>query len=301
MKSKSLFLGYIIQICYGKGKNMLRIVMDTAGDLAEGWQEDYQIDLIPINIIHEGKSYLQGIDLGYDDFYRLVENSSSLPSTSQPTPYQFVQFYRKIAKPGDTILSVHVTEKLSGTMTSAIQAAKELEKEFHVIPYDSASGTISMGMMVKEAREMDRAGKSLDQIIQRLDFIRMNTRLVFTLDTLKFASMSGRIKHLQASLANLLKVKPIIELKDGLIVMGEKVRSRSKSIEALLDKVKEQFGSRRINAAVVHANDESAGVEMLKRVIAQNNCAEAVLGELSISLAANFGPGTLGIVAYPVE
>jgi DegV family protein with EDD domain len=284
-----------------KDKNMLRIVMDTAGDLAEGWQENYQIDLIPINIIHGGKSYLQGIDLGYDDFYKLVESSSLLPSTSQPTPYQFVEFYRKIAKPGDTILSVHVTEKLSGTMASAIQAAKELEKEYHIIPYDSASGTISMGMMVKEAREMDRTGKSLEQIIQRLDFIRVNTKLVFTLDTLKFASMSGRVKHLQASLANLLKVKPIIELKDGLVVMGEKVRSRAKSIDTLLDKIKEQFGTRRINAAVVHANDKKAGVEMLKRVISQNNCAEAVLGELSISLAANFGPGTLGIVAYPVE
>lgn len=280
---------------------MLRIVMDTAGDLAEGWQKDYEIDLIPINIIHEGKSYLQGIDLGYDDFYKLVGNSSTLPSTSQPTPYQFVEFYRKIAKPGDTILSVHVTEKLSGTMASAIQAAKELEKDYHIIPYDSASGTISMGMMVKEAREMERCGKTLEDIIKRLDFIRMNTRLVFTLETLKFASMSGRVKHLQASLANLLNIKPIIELKDGLVVMGEKVRSRAKSIDTLIEKIKDQFGTRRIKAAVVHANDKEAGMDMLKRVIAQNNCEEAVLGELSISLAANFGPGTLGIVAYPVE
>jgi DegV family protein with EDD domain len=280
---------------------MLRIVMDTAGDLAEGWQEDYQIDLIPINIIHEGKTYLQGIDLGYDAFYKLVERSSTLPTTSQPTPYQFVEFYRKIAKPGDTILSVHVTDKLSGTMASARQAAEELKKEYYIIPFDSASGTISMGMMVKEAREMDRAGKSVEEIIQRLDFIRRNTTLVFTLDTLKFASMSGRVKHLQASLATLLKVKPIIELKDGLVVMGEKVRSRAKSIDTLLDKIKQQYGNRRIKAAVIHANDKEAGLAMLQRVISQNNCAEAVLAELSISLAANFGPGTLGIIAYPVE
>ena len=280
---------------------MLRIVMDTAGDLSEGWQKEYQIDLIPINIIHEGKTYLQGIDLGYEEFYKLVENSSTLPSTSQPTPYQFVEFYRKIAKPGDTILSIHVTEKLSGTMASANQAAEELKSEFHIIPFDSASGTISMGMMAKEAREMDRAGKSLVEIIKRLEFIRSNTMLVFTLDTLKFASMSGRVKHLQASLASLLKVKPIIELKDGLVVMGEKVRSRAKSIDTLLEKMKQKFGNQRIKAAVIHAHDKEAGLEVLHRVISQNNCAEAVLAELSISLAANFGPGTLGIVAYPVE
>jgi DegV family protein with EDD domain len=280
---------------------MLRIVMDTAGDLAEGWQEDYLIDLIPINIIHEGKTYLQGIDMGYEDFYKLVEDSSTLPSTSQPTPYQFVEFYRKIAKPGDTILSVHVTNKLSGTMASAIQATEELKGELNIIPFDSASGTISMGMMVKEAREMDRAGKSLDEIIKRLEFVRSNTKLIFTLDTLKFASMSGRVKHLQASLATLLKVKPIVELKDGLVVMGEKVRSRAKSIDTLLEKIKQQFGNQRINAGVIHAHDKKAGLEVLHRLISQNNCAEAVLAELSISLAANFGPGTLGIVAYPVE
>jgi DegV family protein with EDD domain len=280
---------------------MLRIVMDTAGDMAEGWQEEFQIDVIPINIIHKGKTYLQGVELGNNDFYKLVKSSSVLPSTSQPTPYQFVEFYRKIAKPGDTILSIHVTEKLSGTMSSAIQATEELKNEIHIIPFDSAAGTISMGMMAKEAREMDRDGVSLDKIIKRLEFIRSNTMLIFTLDTLKFASMSGRVKHLQASVAALLNVKPIIELKDGIVIMSEKVRSRAKSIDRLLEKIKQKFGNRRIIAGVVHAQDKKAGLEVLQRLIAENNCSLAVLAELSIALAANFGPGTLGIVAYPVE
>ena len=280
---------------------MLRIVMDTAGDLPEGWQEEYLIDVIPINIIHEGKTYLQGVNLGYEAFYKLVETSSTLPSTSQPTPYQFVEFYRRIAQPGDTILSIHVTEKLSGTMASAKQAAEELKNDFNIVPFDSAAGTIAMGMMVKEAREMDRRGKTLEEIISRLEFIRSNTKLIFTLDTLKFASMSGRVKHLQASLATLLKVKPIIELKDGVIVMGEKVRSRAKSIELILSKMKQIFGAQRIKVGVIHARDREAGLDLLQRVISQNNCEEAVLGELSISLAAHFGPGTLGLVAYPVE
>lgn len=280
---------------------MLRIAMDTAGDLPEGWREDYQIDLIPINIIHEGKTYLQGIDLSYEDFYRLVETTDALPSTSQPTPYQFTEFYRKIARPRDTILSIHVTEKLSGTMASARAAAEELKNELHIVPFDSASGTISMGMMAREAREMDNNGKSLDEILKRLEFIREKMELIFTVDTLKFAQMSGRIKHLQAALASLLNVKPIIELKDGIIEMGEKVRSRSKSIDKLVEKMKNKFGDQRVNIGVVHARDKAAGMDLLKRVIEQFNCTQAVLGELSISLAAHFGPGTLGVVGYPVE
>jgi len=120
---------------------MLKIAMDTAGDLAPGWEQEYQIDLIPINIIHGEKSYLQGIDLKYEDFYKLVDTSGTIPSTSQPTPYQFVEFYRRIAKKGDTVLSIHVTEKLSGTVASAKEAAKELKGEIDVLPIDSASGT----------------------------------------------------------------------------------------------------------------------------------------------------------------
>ncbi len=280
---------------------MLKIVMDTAGDLPSGWKEKYQIDLIPINIIHDGKTYQQGIDLGYDDFYRIVESSSAIPSTSQPTPYQFVEFFRKIAKPEDTVLSVHVTEKLSGTMTSARQAAEDLKGELNIIPFDSASGTICMGMMVREARKMDRQGSTIDAILGRLEEMRRKMELVFTVDTLKFASMSGRVKHLQAALASMLNVKPIIELKNGLIEMREKVRSRNKSIDLLLEKMKRKFGDRRIIAGVLHAHDPQSGMDLMNRVIKELNCAEAVFAEISISLAAHFGPGTLGIAAYPVE
>lgn len=280
---------------------MLKIVMDTAGDLPEGWQKEFEIDLIPINIIHQGKTYLQGVNLSYEDFYQLVENTNVLPSTSQPTPYQFVEFYQKIASPEDTVLSIHITERLSGTMDSAKQAAQELSGKLNIIPFDSASGTICMGMMAKEARQMDRAGKTIEEILKRLTFIREKMELVFTLDTLRFAQLSGRVKHLQAALASMLKVKPIIELKNGIIEMGEKVRSRSKSIELVLEKMKQKFSDRQIIAGIVHARDHQAGLDLLKMATSELNCKEAIFGELSISLAAHFGPGSIGIAAYPTE
>jgi len=280
---------------------MLKIVMDTAGDLPEGWQAMYDIDLIPINIIHGGKSYLQGIDINYEDFYQMVEKEGIIPSTSQPSPNQFIKFYRQIANSSDEILSIHVTEKLSGTMDSANQAAQELKNELSVTPFDSASGSLVMGLMAKEARVMDQNGKSLQEIINRLERIRDQHRLVFTLDTLKFARMSGRIKYLQAALAALLKVKPIIELKKGILEMGKKVRSHTQAVDLLLNKIEESFGDKRIIVGVVHAHDHQAGVDLLQHVIERFNCAEAILGELTISLAAHFGPGTLGLAAYPVE
>jgi len=278
---------------------MLKIVLDSTGDLPEGWQDQYAIDIIPINIIHAGKTYLQGVDINYEDFYQLVENEGAVPSTSQPTPYQFIEFYKSIAQPGDEILSIHVTEKLSGTMASAKTAAKELSGKYAIHPFDSASGTVVMGMMAKEARLMDRAGKSLDEIIERLESIKNQHRLIFTLDTLKYASMSGRIKHLQAALASILKVKPIIELRNGTLEMGEKARSRAKSVELMLKKLEKEFGNKRLIVGIAYARNKVAGTQLMKEVIERFNCAEVIMGELSISLAAHFGPGTLGITAYP--
>jgi DegV family protein with EDD domain len=280
---------------------MLRIAMDTAGDLAPGWEQEYQIDQIPINIIHGEKSYLQGVDLKYEDFYRLVDHSGIIPSTSQPTPYQFVEFYRRIARKGDTVLSIHVTEKLSGTVASAREAARELKGEFNIVPIDSASGTISMGMMCKEARLMDRAGAKLEEILQRLEFIRSHMQLAATLDTLKYARMSGRVKYLQATLASVLQVKPIMELKDGLIEITEKVRSRAKSLERVLEIMEAKLHGKRINAAVVHARDAHSGQALLQQVVQRFDCAEASLSELSISLAAHFGPGAVLMTAYPLK
>ncbi len=277
---------------------MLKIVMDTAGDLCNGWQKKYNIDLIPINIIHNDVSYLQGIDLKYDDFYSMVEKDGTIPTTSQPTPFQFVDFYKRIAQPGDSILSIHVTDKLSGTMASARQAAEELKGEYDIHPFDSASGTICMGMMCKEAREMSDAGKTMSEILDRLSAIRDDMQLIFTLETMKFAKLSGRVKSLQATLASILDIKPIIELHEGIIEIKDKVRSRKASITKMIDRMKAKMGDEPLKIAVIHAHDIPTGEELLTQVKNTFNCAEVAFAEISISLAVHFGPGTVGLAAY---
>jgi DegV family protein with EDD domain len=230
-----------------------------------------------------------------------VKEHHLIPKTSQPSPYQFVEFYRRIADPGDKILSIHVTSKLSGTYASAVMASQELEGELEVIPFDSMSGSAAMAFMCREARQIDQEGGSLEDILARLKFIRDHITIILTLDTLQFARMSGRVKTLQAAMASLLQVKPIIILRDGVLDMGERVRTRSRSLEYVLRLVKAKVGNRLINAAVVHSQDlETAGV-LLEKVREAFNIHQAILTDLSISVAANLGPGTVGIVAYPVE
>jgi DegV family protein with EDD domain len=146
--------------------------MDSAGDMPPGWASDYDIDVIPVNIQFRGKTYLQGLELSDQEFYHLADEGNEIPKTSQPTPYQFIDFYKKIAQISDIVLSMHVTSRLSGTFESAVIAAKELQGRLNILPFDSASGSAALGFMCKEARILERTGASIQAILQRMKFIR---------------------------------------------------------------------------------------------------------------------------------
>ncbi len=280
---------------------MLRIVTDGAADILPEWAQEFGIDVIPVNILFGEKSYLQGTELDNEGFYKLVDETKRIPKTSQPSPHQFVEFYRKVAQKGDTILSIHITAKLSGTYASAIAAAEELKDEFKVIPVDSAVGSLGIGLMCREARKLERAGKSIDEIVKYLEDVKYKIRVILTLDTLEYAKMSGRVKTLQAALASLLNVKPIAILRNGDLNMAERVRTRKAALDRVIEIAKEEFGKDPVYLAVVHARDLKSGEGLLNDAKAHFNHKETLISELSISIAANLGPGTVGLILYPTK
>lgn len=278
---------------------MLHIVTDSASDMPPEWIKEFGIEVIPVNIHFGNRTYLQGVDLSNEDFYRLAEESGTIPKTSQPTPFQFAQFYQRIAQAGQTILSIHVTSRLSGTFESAVAAARELAGKFNIIPFDSLCGSAAVGMMCREVRLMERAKASLQQILARLDEIRRTVQIALTLDTLDYARMSGRVSTIQAALASLLNVKPIITLRDGRLEMTERVRTRNRALERLVEILHQHFKQQRVNMAIVHARDSNAAKALKEKVEALFNTTNLIVTELSIGIAANLGPGTVGLVAYP--
>jgi DegV family protein with EDD domain len=278
---------------------MLRIVTDGAADLPPTWEQEYDINVIPINIQFGDKTYLQFVDMGFDDFYRKIEETKTIPKTSQPSPHQFSEYYKKIAKPGETILSIHVTSKLSGTYASAVIAAEELKEMFNVITFDSAGGSMGIGFMCRVARQMDRDGKSVEEIVKYLESVREKVQIFLTLDKLDYARMSGRVGTLSAALASVLNVKPIAVLKDGIVNMTDKVRTRKAALERVLELGKQAFGDKPVHMAVVHARDLASGQALLDQAKLMFNVQSAELTDLSVALAINFGPGTVGLVLYP--
>ena len=163
------------------------------------------------------------------------------------------------------------------------------------------SGSLGIGLMCREARKMEKAGKSVDEIVQYLEAIKYKIRVILTLDTLEYAKMSGRVKTLQAALASVLNVKPIAVLRDGDLNMAERVRTRKASLDRVIEMAKEEYGDKPVYLAIVHARDPKSGEGLLEQAKQQFNHKETMISELSISIAANLGPGTVGLILYPIE
>jgi DegV family protein with EDD domain len=281
---------------------MLKIATDGSADLVPAWKKDFDIQVIPVNLHFGEKTYIQNVDLDFDGFYKLVDDKSNpFPKTSQPSPHQFVEFYKNNFKPGDTILSIHITSKLSGTYASAVSAAEELKGTYNVITFDSLGGSMGTGFMCRTARQMEREGKNVDEIVRYLESIRDQTHIILTLDTLEYARRSGRVGTFSAALASMLNVKPIARLQDGVVNMVEKVRTRKNALERVLSLGKEIVGDKPVHLGVMHARDIESGKTLLEEAKKHFNVKSAEMTDLSISLAINFGPGTVGLTLYPAE
>ncbi|MBI9046191.1 MAG: DegV family protein [Anaerolineaceae bacterium] len=280
---------------------MLRIVTDGGVDMPESWKSEFDIDVVPMHITFGNQSYVQGEEITLEEFYLKVDKEGIVPTTSQPSPNQLKAFYRKIAKKGDEILSIHLGSKLSGTYSVVNSVAKEMRDEIKIFPFDSGAGSAIQAFMCKEARNLYQAGISISGITKRLEFIREQAILIFTLDDLKFARLSGRINSIQSMLSSVLNIKPIIVLRDGLLMAGDKARTRKASISRVIDMTRAKLQGRKANVAIVHASDIDMAQKIRTKIEGLLQFNEIFIEELSIPTTAHMGRGAIGIVAYPAR
>jgi len=280
---------------------MLLIITDGATDFPAEWEEEFDIQIIPINIHFGEETFLQYIEMDLEAFYKKVDTGSIFPKTSQPSPHQFAEFYKTVAEEGDTILSIHVTSKLSGTYASAVAAANELKGKYDIVPFDSAGGSFGVAFMCRAARQMERSGKSVEEIVTYLEIVREKVQIIFTLDNLEYARRSGRVGTLSAALASILNIKPIARLEDGVLNMVDKVRTRKAAVERVIEMGKDVFSDQPVHLGVAHARDPESAMNLSVEAKKLFNSKDVVQSDLSISLAINLGPGTVGLVIYPAE
>lgn len=275
------------------------LVTDGSADFPQNWKEKYHIMLLPLWLRFKEASYQQDVDITPRLFYELVNKSREIPKTAFPSPDQMTAFYHSIAEKGDQILSLHVASKLSGTFSAVQQAACQLINELDLYPIDSGAGSAALAFMCRDVRLLEQAGYSMQKIKRHLDQASKKLKIVFTVDNLEYARLSGRVNLLQSTLSSLLKLKPVIELREGLLEVIEKVRTRQKAFNWLLEYAREYTARADFSVAVVHANNLPAAEHMKELLEKLENVKEVVITELAIPVAAHLGPGTVGLVLYP--
>lgn len=277
---------------------MIKIIVDSTQNLPEEYLKKHDIRVAPIAIQFGNDTYLENLEIDRETFYRKIDEMGIIPTTSQPTPGSFADYYKEVSKDGHQILVITVTGKLSGTYDSAM-LAKSMVPEADVEVFDSMNISSGTGWMVMEAARGIEAGKNRKEIIARLTEIRDRSFLVLTPATLKYLQMSGRVGALKGALGSLINLKPIIYLKDGMLEAGESVRTRGKTIDRLVEFMKESLGtSEPVNLAVIHAACPDEGLALAETVKSEFNVKEILVHDLVASLAVHGGPGVIGLFGY---
>jgi len=277
------------------------IVVDSTCDLPADWPYHDRVHVIPEHIRFDDKDYREGVDITPAEFFQKVLKQGSIPKTSQPSPGEFAELYRQLAGRYDAIFSLHLGAKLSGTYQSAVLGAQMVADEITVYPVDSNNGSAGVGFMADEAIELIDAGATPEAILQRMNILRERIQIFLSPRDLTFPRLSGRISALGAFIASVMRITPIIILTDGELIASERARSRKKAILKMVAMMKERLGDGPVNIALIHSQAPDDIAPFKDAVMAAFQPQKFWIAELSSSVSAHLGPGTIGIVGYRTD
>src|SRR5215831_6408545 len=244
----------------------VRIVTDSTCDLPLETCERLGITVVPLNVHFGEVVYRDQFDLNSDQFFDLLARSAEMPKTSQPASGLFEEAYQRLGADGSAIVSIHISAKLSGTLHSAQMAADAVRPRRQVAVVDSRSARLGLGLIVLTAVEAARAGTDQAGIVALVQRLAENVHILFFVDTLEYLQRGGRIGRARALLGALLNIRPILKLENGEIYPVERVRTRAKAMDRLVEFV-EEF-PRLDRVAIVHSSSSAAEAENLHRRLA---------------------------------
>jgi DegV family protein with EDD domain len=277
--------------------NKVAIVTDSTAYLPEHSLRQYHISITPLSVIWGDQIYGDGVDLQPAEFYSRLENSKTMPTTSQVTPAVMQDTFKSLLDQGYDVLGIFLSSKISGTYQSAVQARDMLGNvQGKVEVMDSLWTTMAMGWPVLTAARAAEAGESLAECRKITETACANTGVLFVVETLEFLRRGGRIGGAQALLGTALNLKPILEMREGRIESVERIRTKHKAIQRVVEIVTERIrGGASICLATTHANCESDAKIMLDLACAQLNPVETMICPLSPVIGSHAGPGTVAL------
>ena len=275
--------------------NQVAIVTDSTAYLPPEIIEKYQIQVIPLSVIWDGESYQDGLDITTPQFYTRLENSPSLPSTSQPPAGEFKDCFSALLENGNDVVAILISAGISGTVNSALQAQAELDPS-RIEIVDSLTAAMATGLHVIAAARKAAQGGTLQEVVQTARQAQQQTAVVFVVDTLEFLHRGGRIGGAKRLLGSMLKIKPILEMRAGKIAAVDQERTQKRALERMLELIKEKACDEKpVRMAVIHSNAPELAHKLKAEVLESFSPEELYVAELSPVIGTHVGPGTLAI------
>lgn len=277
----------------------IAVVTDSTAYLPPKSQLGLPIFTIPLHVIWGDETFKDNVDITPEVFYERLGTSKVMPSTSQPSPQEFIELYEKVAKEYDEILSIHISAKLSGTVDSALHAQKYLANKIKIEVIDSQSTSMGLGFLALMAARKIKSGENLQKTKGLIESARDRVKIFFILRTLEFLRRGGRIGSASALLGAALNLKPILMVDDGEIKPFVKVRTMQKALVKLSEIFKSTVSGRTpVHLAIIHAGAQSDAEFLqneIKKQLEKNDLAELVNAGISPVIGTHAGPGAVGI------
>lgn len=271
----------------------IKIVTDSTADLPPVLAKELGITVVPLYVRFGDKTYRDGVDITGDEFYKRLLTDPIHPNTSQPTPQDFTDVYRELSQKADGIVSIHISGKLSGTCSSALQAKEVVAAECPVEVIDSKTTSMALGLIVMAAVKIANTGTSVKQVAEEIRQVVSDVKLLVTFDTLKYLAKGGRIGKAKSMLGSVLNVKPLLAIKDGEFVPVAQVRSRSKGIDKLFDFA---IGTPNVeDLAVIHSTTSDEAESLASRIGTEIKLEQVRIARLGPVLGVHGGPGVLAV------
>lgn len=272
---------------------MIKIMCDSISDIPSVIVEKYNIEILPLTIIYNGVEYTDGVDITSEDFYKMLREADEMPKTSQVTYLQFKNIFEKYKE--DEVLYIAGSSNASGTYQSAMIAKNEGYDNVKI--FDTQNLSIGSALFVIKACGMLEQGYSLDEIIHNLELLKGTEEVLFSVDNLEYLKVGGRISSTKAMVGNLLNIKPILCVKDGLVAQKTQVRGKKQMYLSLVNGIVESYtGDLENRIVIAGCGDNKEDLEAVKNMIIERyKLKDLYFVNIGCGICSHSGPGVLGI------
>lgn len=277
---------------------MIQLVTDSAANIPNDLRRRFDVAVVPIRVHFGDETFREGIDLSTAEFFERLETSDDLPMTTPPPPEDFATVYQSALDANHEIVSLHLSGELGGTYESAVQAASQFE-DAPISVIDTRSVSSGQALMVVTAARAVQAGLDREEVVTQIKYLRRRTSLLFVLDTLEYLRRGGRIGRAGAFLGTMLRIKPVLQIRNGIIEPVDRISGRKRALERLIDIVYERYadGSVWVGIGEVAAEADAA---MLREATTEQLKVEYTLqSSIGPVVATHAGPGTVGVAVSP--